>query len=457
MNFQQEIEELCEDLSKIQIRRIGIDSILSVYLGITYVNRFRKLKLSTLFKELVGFVIKFVVSRIKTPTRITWKPLPLITFVSDRPHIYNMSYTLVDRFSNNVNLYWALSKKPTFKIQGSLVRKDNIIFPLRIGRDPGFKNAFINSLRIFFRFLKKNNLSRLRVIPFGIHLYYQLAYITFFETQFENSRPNAIITEHDRYNEIACLVIAARHQGIRTITQVHGALNSKSSYAPLISDIIGCWGEWQKQRLLSWGVAESSIKITGATQLNGSVSTSESNILENSILKNKKIVLLATNPTNSIIRVLVKEFSELLNELGDGFIGVIRLHPSENFSDYNVHLEGSNVFIDSQLDVERSILFNNAEVIVVFNSAFAFDALLQNKKVFKLDVAEEIKSAIDELVDKGIIRRATNGKELANLIMQEQDILNSKRADYYLNFRENYCKYFGSEATEQFEILVNNF
>lgn len=457
MHFKDEIEVLCCEFERIPVRQAGLDALVSTFLGIKYVNRYKSLNLKSLMREVGSFVVQYVSGLFQKETVINWRPLPLVTFMSNRPHIYKMSQVLTEELNYQVNIFWTIPGVPLLTVEGTLIHKNDIRYSLRLGKERELKQAFKDGKKVFRTFLRKQGLSRLRMIPFEIHVRRQLALVRYFEEQFENTKPTAVFTEHDRFNELASLVIAARQKGIPSVTQVHGLLNSRSSYVPLVADNIGCWGNWHKQRLIDWGVSEERIKVTGAIQLSDSFQESEeSRELEAGKSGTKRMIILATNPTEQVRKSLILEFCQAIESLKKDWIGVLRLHPSENRKDYSAYLTSDRIFFSEDIHKDQELIFRVSDAVVVFNSAFAIDAILKSKPVFQLRVMENMSPALEVLIEIGLIPSFNNGEKLAEAVKicgrsEFKDHFANKRKE----FLENFCQYFGKRAARNFTEILN--
>lgn len=452
------IEQLSSRLERIPLRGHGLDSVLTVFLGINYINRFQSISFLYVLKESISFLKQLLKSFIVSETEIDWQKLPLITFMSNRPHINRMSKLLVDELHGDVNVFWSPNSEVNLSVSGTVVKRTSLNYSLSIRNDKELVSAYKSGCNLFKRFLNEQGLSQFRMVSFRIHLRRQLALIKFFESQFKVTQPSAVITEYDRYNEIACLVLASKRFQIPTITQVHGLLNFRMSYAPLISDKVGCWGLWQKKTLMNWEVPEEHILITGATQMSfqsmGSIPGSLSNP---SLREGRKIVILATNPTSDIRQRLVEFFCKTMDLLGSDFVGVIRTHPSEKPSDYEQYISSSNVFLPEDENTQNWV-FRNSFAVTTFNSAFAIDALLHEKPVFQIQLDKARKSALSQLEEMRVIDSCEDEVELSRKISRAgQSIHEQMFKDKLIEFKSNYCRYAGREAARQFVLHINNY
>ncbi|NLE74744.1 MAG: hypothetical protein GX604_08980, partial [Actinobacteria bacterium] len=88
-------------------------------------------------------------------------------------------------------------------------------------------------------------------------------------------RPSAVLTEYDRNHLWSCLILAARHLKIPTATLVHGVIPPTGvGFAPTLADLVICWGELDKAKLLSAGDPPDKIVIGGCPRLTRNLPTS---------------------------------------------------------------------------------------------------------------------------------------------------------------------------------------
>ena len=198
------------------------------------------------------------------------KGLPLITFISERDHIFNMSYSIYKILGyNNVvcllmnpEILKKMEIKPLHYLYFDELPKINV----RKWRRTSYRlvksieneiNSFTNSYNIF-RYYKWRIYS---------HLALETKNVQAFKKLIKLLNPGLILTEYDRFSYVASLISVAKKYSIPSYTMVHGTINNSIGYTPLLADRVFCWGERQKCELIKYGVDPNAISITGAPQL----------------------------------------------------------------------------------------------------------------------------------------------------------------------------------------------
>ncbi|MCB9239860.1 MAG: hypothetical protein H6608_01900 [Flavobacteriales bacterium] len=326
------------------------------------------------------------------------------------------------------------------------------------GRNDDERKAYRMAIKTFHQFLKKEKLAAYRLLPFIIHIQRQIGWVDLFERSFQFSTPSVVVTEYDRYNEITALIIAANQNKIPTITLTHGLLNFRFAYAPLVANDILCWGEAQREMLLNWGVSQHRIHITGAVQLRDTRN-------EKGVLKglpeykpgNHKVLLLATNPIEAVRQDLISFFTEVINCLSDDWIGLIRLHPSESSQDYLPYLVSERTTILESDKVSYDESMATADVVGVFNSAFAIDSMMVGIPTVQFDITKQFEGAVKDMVQRNLLKAFSNPKQCAEYV--EALMTDGKTKDEWKSqnkrFRKDYCVACGREAARNVVCEIN--
>lgn len=390
MVSRKSVEDFLTSIEKYEIRGTSADALVGTFVSILYVNRFEPISIPTLIKEIGSFWkqrLMVFFKKVNYPT--FFENAPLLTVMSDRPHIHKMSAIIGGNLNTSFSRFFCYS--PEIKLgTNDHVRVNYLSIPTK-GNSTNEGRVFRQVVREFKQFLRLHNLSPLRVFPFSYHLQRQLGWVDFFEHTFQNGKPSFILTEYDRFNEITALISAAKSVGIPTITQVHGLLNVRYAYAPLVADHVFCWGEGQRETFRSWGVHPDQITVTGAVQLSNKRSSKiHLDFVPAFHERNTKVLVLATNPTEQIRENLISFFCDVLRLLPENWVGLVRLHPSESPKDYQPYVSlPERVFILNPDKVSYEESLASADAVAVFNSAFAIDALLVGIPTVQMNVSPD--------------------------------------------------------------------
>ena len=163
--------------------------------------------------------------------------------------------------------------------------------------------------------------------------------------------------------------MAARKYGISTITLIHG-VPEDYSFFPFLADSIFCWGEGQKNYLISKGVLSKRIFVTGNPMFGSKAATNDFG----SHQKSEFNICLAISPgfDNPL---LINPFVSALKHF-ENVNGVLKLHPSLVKDDYNWVLNISpKMKILTSKEIKNSELFESTDLLIINDSGIANEAL----------------------------------------------------------------------------------
>jgi hypothetical protein len=258
-------------------------------------------------------------------------------------------------------------------------------------------------------------------------------------------QPKKIIVEYDREFSTSCLVSAGNHLNIDTVSLLHGVINYKNAYVPLIAKKIIVWGAQQKEILTSFGVPANRIVIDGAPQL--------SRIDTQTAIKNDKpVVLFASNPCKPDERkLLVNIFCQAVSRNND-IQGIVRIHPSEKLEFYQEQISQYNniKFVNNALlSYTESIL--TPDIICVFNSAFSIDAIINDKPLIVINIPSNNNGNTIELIEKGKFLYANTAEELdkqIKLLVNNPSFIQNVLINQN-NYRQNFILHWGATAAQK--------
>lgn len=303
------------------------------------------------------------------------------------------------------------------------------------------------------------------VLPEDLQKYIKLSLmrnamsISTWRAAIQRCQPAVVITEYDRNALWSPLVLAARLEGVPTITLVHGAMPSDClGFTPVLADWILCWGLGQKKALMDSGESEQKILALGCPAI------SRENIAPIDTKKrlglrlDKPAVLLASSNIENKERFRLAEDFCISATDSSNWLGLVRLHPSEKLEDYR-HLQGKYPEVRFQTAVTASLEENiaMADIIVMRDSSVGAEALIKQKLVVVFSPEGVPSRGLGkELVDYGAAPLATNPVEL-------RDLINAFLFDatYKAKFREKaesyvkqLCSYFSADSAKMIGSFV---
>jgi hypothetical protein len=307
--------------------------------------------------------------------------------------------------------------------------------------------AWHRSLR---QWLHDHHLPR-RLFP---HLAYALAVrswqIMAFGKFLDALQPTAVLTEAEHNSPWSCLILAARHRGIPTMTMMHGVVYSSYGYTPLLSDVALCWGRGQVEQMTEQGVEPGRLLITGCQRLARTPRFVGMEVRARLGLPlHGPVVMLATGPmAREEWRKLVFAFGEAFQN-HEGASGVVRLHASEKLDDYKAEMSrypGIRFLENRRWSVEDAMAA--CDVVVIHNSGLGNDALVFQRLVILLDVLASPLGNGRVLANKAGSPVASTAGELRHIvdrIFADADYRQGlhRQAEEYVN---QFCTAFGQDA-----------
>ncbi len=202
------------------------------------------------------------------------------------------------------------------------------------------------------------------------------------------ARPVAVLTEFDRDDAWASLVLSARQLGIPTYTLTHGAMGEGCvGFYPVLADKIFCWGEIGAAALAAAGLERDRILIGGCPRLTRDLSLSPAEARAKMGLDPQKpLVMLATQNFSWEGRLQQAEVFCRAVHGNHSLSGVVRLHPSDELQGYGDQI-ARYPFVCFRRNDEDSAdeSLAAADVVVVHSSGFGGDALVKRRLTVVLD------------------------------------------------------------------------
>lgn len=260
-------------------------------------------------------------------------------------------------------------------------------------------------------------------------------------------RPVAVVTEYDRSYRWSCLVTAARHLGIPTLTLVHGVIPPQAiGFSPVLADAIVCWGTTDRNRLVAAGEDMERIVVGGCPRLTRDLPVTAAQARHRLQLTDSPTILLATSPDRGAAD-LAETFCQALDSMPH-VTALVRLHPAETVVDYAaVSKRHPRVrFMPSTAGtLEESLAA--ATVVVVRGSGVGSDALLKRRPVVVLSPDGQLRGNDADLVKQARCPLATTAEELRSALLPflvvGTEPVTSDEVERYL---ADFCAAFGGES-----------
>jgi hypothetical protein len=430
-----------------------LSNLTKSYLVINYTYRTKQSSLKLSIRELASLLLQILknifrggnIPRINTGS-------PILTFMSERPHLFRINDLLAIELNELCNRALFYTSKSSIKSKAQDFKGFKGNFARVFAKIPW--GLLLEAIQSFQGFIKAKNLPASHLTPFTVHLVRQYWSYYSYRELFKLEKVPYVICEYDQYNEIAAFILAARESGIPTYTQTHGLLNSQFAYTPLIAENIFVWGQYHKQLLKSWGIEESKIHVSGAVQYQRveDLNSKRNTLLESYGLK-QRVISLATNPMQPTVQAALISFVEaLVPLLPKEWSFILRPHPSEQMKPYQAQLESIGVkVVDNSLMPIQNLL-GLSDLVMVWNSAFAVDALVNKIPTVHIDL-NGIKSEgeVIRLVAEKLIPSFSKPAELLEYL-EKFDTQNAERffmqTQDYDRFKQVYCVATGKEAAE---------
>jgi hypothetical protein len=354
----------------------------------------------------------------------------LITFISSRPHLFKINHTIWQSSPSDELLCLVKDRSALKGFSDtnqpiSLSIEDLPSIDLKEWRK-SFNKISQPLSKVIRSFLLEYNLPSFvgrRIINILIT---QTQYLTAFDFLLKSLQPKFVLVEHDRYNWCSSLILAANKLNIPTFTMMHGVVNCQFGYIPVLANYLFSWGHRQKELLKQYNGNADRIIVTGATQLDASIKASKKSVREKlNIPDSKKVVLLATNPVNPNLRQqLIKVFCTSINQ-NKNLVGIVRLHPSEKIEFYQEYIDKfPEIIFDKNEKVSYEESFAVPDIVCIYNSAYAMDAILKGLPVMIINIDKAQLGQAADCIEFGQFPFATSSSELSTII------------DNYLNNRE---------------------
>lgn len=464
----EELSRFEKELNQFTFRGIPVGSLIGSHLNLDFL--YGKFNPNDYLKELaLHYYIKYLPAKhikgFDFEKHEKSKRLPILTFLSGRRHIFNMSIPVFEELgAENV---FCLIKNEKVLSQFKIKPKHYAFFnELPTYQYKTWRKAF-NKLwyqieKVVSNFIQRNEIHQNYKLRLKNNLLGETRYILAFEKMLDFLKPEYLLTHYDRYAYLAALFSVAKSQSIRTYTLMHGVISNSIGYTPLVADKVFVWGERQKSALINYNVQEKKIAITGAPQLSKEI------VGDKQVLKQKlglstsdKVIVLATNPTKEEFRIkLFRLFCDSMKNLANkNFIGLIKLHPSENVSFYkNIADIPANVFFDVDTNITFEESFALADLVCNYNSAFAIDAILKELPLVTINVNDKLLGQAKDYIETGNLPVAYNSRDLASIIDTyfNDKVYANDLVDKIKAYSKRYCLAYSKKAASKILKIISD-
>jgi hypothetical protein len=456
----EELSRFEMELNQFKFHEIPVGSLIGSHLNIDFLyghfnqkDYLRELATYYYIKYLPGKQIK----GFNFKKHLQSKNLPMLTFLSERRHLFNMSYPVFEELGPENVFCLIKDKKVLHQFKNKPVHysffNELPKYPYGIWRRD-FYRLWLSISEIVNNFIERNNIHKNYKLRLKNNLLSETRYIMAFEKMLGFLQAKYTLTESDRYTYTSALISQANIQKIPTYTMVHGVPGNSIGFTPLVAGKVFVWGQRQKITLMNYGLKESQIAISGAPQLSKEIIGEKETLKAKLGLSNDVIIIvLATNPTRIELRVrLYKLFCDAISHLPTNeYVGFIKLHPSEDISFYKKLNEASpNILFDVNNEISYENTFALADMVCNYNSAFAIDTVLRGLPLVTINIDENNLGQAKDYIDYGKLPQAKTSQELSNLII---DYFNSIDKNLFLSkvktYAEDYCKYTGQLAAKK--------
>lgn len=344
----------------------------------------------------------------------------LFTKLDNRFHFNALMDPLISHYRNNSIILCDENSFDKNKFSIHDIRKNIILFN-ETNSNSSKDSVKILKAILFASYLLLKNKKRLHltfqeVIYFITNLLVQLRRVSFWDHSFTEAdqKLSCVVTEYDRFSEVAPLVLAARKHKIKTITLIHGVLEDYS-FTPFLAEYIFCWGEGQKSWLISKGIDPKRIFITGNPMF-----ADKKLEINSDNHKNKELCICLAISPGFDNHTLIEPFVSALNLIKNAR-GILKLHPSLK-KDYFKWVEATSSKIEvlASSDITNSDIFQNIDLLIINDSGIANEALAAGVPVTVLIPKdnEQINTFQTELIQLAGCKLATNESELVTIFSE---------------------------------------
>lgn len=264
--------------------------------------------------------------------------------------------------------------------------------------------------------------------------------------------PSAVVTDFDRNHMWSCLILAARRLGIPALTLTHGIMHEDAlGFSPVQADLIACWGDLDRAKLLMAGEPPDKVIAAGCPRLTRELPLNSHDArLRLGLDPEVPVVLFASTPEAERLKYL-KLFCQAAEKL-EGITGVVRLHPSERLKDCAevMACHPGMRFMDSlAATLDESLAA--ADVVVVHGTGVGADALVKHRHAILLDTEAVPNCICSDLVVHAGCPHARSSSELAGLLCRILD--DEQYRNHLTNAAEKYvdqfCVAFGADSAKR--------
>jgi hypothetical protein len=275
-----------------------------------------------------------------------------------------------------------------------------------------------------------------------------------FQEFLRRSQVAAVLSESDRYDAWAPLVLSAKALGIPTFTLMHGVTNDHCvGYYPVLADTVFCWGEVDRDKLVAAGLDPARATIGGCPRLTRQLDSSPAAARAKLGLDpNKPVVMLGTENILVAERLHLAECFCKAVSGQDSYSAVVRIHPEEELAVYkDLAAKYPQIKFTANDACSLDEALAAADVVVVQCSGLGSDALVKRRLTVILDVLESPLGHGQDLVDQAGCPQATSSESLREILLKlladgpERRKCERARKE----FIERFCVYWGEDSARR--------
>lgn len=276
-------------------------------------------------------------------------------------------------------------------------------------------------------------------------------YIESILSRFRDGKPKHVLFTYDRDQYSSILALTCKAIGVKTSTIIHGSsFHLPTGYLPFIADDILVWGRQHISFFYYFGIPIERMKVVGFPQFNNGVGngmSETSSYLDNNI-KNKIVVMLASQPNSNELKIIDLFIHDLLKRVD--IITVVKLHPSHSSlkkKDLSKQFPNT-IFLDSEISSKEAL--SMVDVLVGLQSTLLLEGLSLGKPSIIYQPLKELENGVGYLLHKnGGAPYVKDGQLLSSIIPQRKSELNrALNLEKQLSYFNEIVEYRSNESSK---------
>jgi hypothetical protein len=267
---------------------------------------------------------------------------------------------------------------------------------------------------------------------------------------FKKGKLRSVVVDWDRHKLQSLLVIAAKKEGVKTFTFIHGAIYTPEKFVPLIADNCFVWGENHIDFFTNLGEENKKLLKVGNTRFSNSLPGREFVLNKYKIRSDKKIILHPSqNFPDLEDHFIIKDLYNLISQ-NENFQLAVKFHPSQNNTELFEKIKTLENLIILEQSISASEALAIAEFTIIVSSTFAIDALISDVPVVIYKPKINLRGIAIDLVQKANVPLLQTNEEfrffLQAFINDSVELCFDRNAQR--NFIKNYCESYGDDSAK---------